>query len=527
MGALVLATFTVEPSLAAGETAPLLTQLKLIPTTGNTRLEGFGGSVAISGDTAIVGAGGAAFIFQRDAANGWVQMARLDHTIDPAMSGANGCGTVAISGDTAMVGCREASVKPPDFLQEGLVFVFARNQGGANAWGVVGKLTGADRTGSFGESVALDGDIAIIGAPEDDDLGSRSGSAYVFARNASGAWTQVTKLTAADGDASDLFGASVAMSGDTVIISARLDDQRNLNAGAAYVFERDRTDPIVWRQVQKLMAADGADGDQLGLSVAIDRDTVVVLAFRDGYLNRAGAAYVFERRPACASWCEVAKIPFLDMTPNIWFKPSVAISGDIAIIGAAEEYVNSGAAYVFSRNVGGPSAWGGIGKVTAIDGAVGDQFGSGIAISGDTVVLGAASIFNAGTGKAYACRIDPVTLLEGCRRAAESVLIWDPRVRQQSLGYTCCDNEELVLTVTFEAGAEIRNPFIEVSELTGGNVLKNADEGPGGVGARLTPDVGDDGVLHSGELVTVTFIIGLETRNRFGFFVNIKGESGF
>jgi hypothetical protein len=396
-----------------------------------------------------------------------------------------------------------------------------------NAWGVVAKLAGADPNGLFGESIALEGETAIIGAPAYDLVGIRSGSAYVFTRNASGAWTQVTKLAASDGDPSNLFGSAVAMSRDTVIIGARLDDQLNLNAGAAYIFERDRADPIAWRQVQKLIAANGADGDQLGLSVAIDRDTAVVLAFQDAYHNRAGAAYVFERLPVCVSWCEVAKIPFVDMTPNIWFKPSVAISGDIAIIGAAEEYVNSGAAYVFSRNVGGPSAWGGIGKVTALDGTVGDQFGSGIAISGDTVVLGAASIFNAGTGKAYACRIDPVTFLEGCRRVSETVLIWDPRVRQQSLGYTCCDNEELVLTVTFEAGAEIRNPFIEVSELTGGNLLKNADEGPGGVGARLTPDVGDDGVLHSGELVTVTFVIGLETRNRFAFFVNIKGESGF
>jgi hypothetical protein len=454
-------------------------------------------------------------------------MARLDHTIDPAMSGANGCGTVAISGDTAMVGCPEASVKPPDFLDEGLVFVLSRNQGGANAWGVVAKLTGADRTRSFGESVALDGDIAIIGAPEDDDLGPQSGSAYVFARNASGAWTQVTKLTAADGDASDLFGSSVAMSRDTVVIGAQLDDQRDVNAGAAYVFERDGADPIAWRQIQKLMATDGADTDRFGLSVAVDRDTAVVLAFQDRRHNGAGAAYVFERRPACASWCEVAKIPFLGITPDIWFQPSVAISGDIAIVGATEERVNSGAAYIFSRNLGGPGAWGEIGKVTAIDGAVGDEFGSGIAISGDTVVFGAASIANGQSGKAYACRIDPVTFLEGCRRAAESVLIWDPRVRQQSLGYTCCDNEELVLTVTFQAGAEIRNPFIEVSELTGGNVLKNADEGPGGAGARLTPDVGDDGVLHSGDLLTVTFIVGLETRNRFGFFVNIKGESGF
>ena len=108
----------------------------------------------------------------------------------------------------------------------------------------------------FGWSVAVSGDTAIIGAYGDDDKGDFSGSAYVFVRAADGTWSQQAKLTAADGEVGDYFGSSVAVSGDTAVIGVFGDDDKGSFVGSAYVFVRAANG--TWSQQAKLTADDGA-----------------------------------------------------------------------------------------------------------------------------------------------------------------------------------------------------------------------------------------------------------------------------
>jgi len=112
----------------------------------------------------------------------------------------------------------------------------------------------------LGISVSISGDTAVIGAYWDDDNGDDSGSAYVFIRN-DGVWTQQAKLLPDDGERLDEFGASVSLSGDTVVIGARLDDDNDNASGSAYVFTRNEG---VWTQQAKLLPGEGAAGSEVG-----------------------------------------------------------------------------------------------------------------------------------------------------------------------------------------------------------------------------------------------------------------------
>jgi FG-GAP repeat len=154
------------------------------------------------------------------------------------------------------------------------------------------KLVAADGSGNdaLAFSVAIDGDTAVLGAPGDD--GSK-GAVYVFTRSG-GTWAQSAKLTASDGAGGDLLGQSVAIDGDTIVAGAPLDDAgANLNQGSAYTFAR--TGAAARTETAKLTAADGAGGDLLGQSVAIDGDTIVAGAPGDdvGATLDQGSASVF------------------------------------------------------------------------------------------------------------------------------------------------------------------------------------------------------------------------------------------
>jgi len=148
------------------------------------------------------------------------------------------------------------------------------------------KLTASDGAANdhFGDSVSLSGDTAVIGAPYTD---TSEGSAYVFVRSGT-TWSQQAKLTANDGVAYDDFGDSVSLSGDTAVIGARGDDDLGTDSGSAYVFVRSGT---TWSQQAKLTASDGAYSDRFGYSVSVSGDTAVIGAYGDD--NFKGAAYVF------------------------------------------------------------------------------------------------------------------------------------------------------------------------------------------------------------------------------------------
>ncbi len=129
----------------------------------------------------------------------------------------------------------------------------------------------------FGFSVAIAGDIAVVGAQGDDENGDESGAAYVFTRSDAG-WSQEAKLTANDAEAGDQFGGSIALFGETILVGARRDDDNGDESGAAYLFTRYESD---WVQQAKLTAADGESGAEFGRSVALSDDTAIIGAARD------------------------------------------------------------------------------------------------------------------------------------------------------------------------------------------------------------------------------------------------------
>jgi hypothetical protein len=304
--------------------------------------------------------------------------------------------SVALSGDTALVGAfRDSDDEKGSDL--GSAYVFTRS--GAT-WSQQAKLTAADGTpnDTFGGSVALSGDTAVIGAILNDDSGDDSGAAYVFTRSGT-TWSLQAKLTAADGAAGDWFGYGVTLSGDTAVIGAVHDDDRGIDSGSAYVFTRTGT---TWSLQAKLTAADGAAGDVFSISSALSGDTVVIGAdLNDARGVDSGAAYVFTR--SGVTWSQQAKLTATDGAAGDLFGYSVALAGDIAVIGANmadDKDLNSGAAYVFTRS---GSLWSQRAKLTAADGTSDDALGWSVALSGNTTVIGAAHDDDKGkdSGSAY------------------------------------------------------------------------------------------------------------------------------
>jgi hypothetical protein len=374
----------------------------LVADDGDTN-EFFGSSVAIAGDIAVVGAqgddengdeSGAAYVFTRSDA-GWSQEAKL--TANDAEAGDQFGGSIALFGETILVGARRDDDNGDE---SGAAYLFTRY---GSDWIQQAKLTAADGEAGaeFGRSVALSDDTAIIGAARDDEKGEDSGSVYVFTRSGTN-WSQLAKLTAADGAKGDVFGISVALDGDTALIGADLDDDKGENSGSAYVYTRSKG---TWSQQAKLTAADAGNVDIFGVRVAISGDTALIAARRDDDdVNGAdsGSAYVFIR--SGTSWTQQAKLTANDAEAGDLFGYNVALYEDTGIVTAAmddDKGLNSGAAYVFTRS---GSDWSQQTKLTAADGAADDVFGWSVSLSGNTALIGApTSIFElpGGPGSAY------------------------------------------------------------------------------------------------------------------------------
>ena len=383
----------------------------------------FGYSVSIDGDTAVIGAygddddgstSGSAYVFTRT--NGiWTQVAKLTAASPDGDSTDYFGHSVSIDGDTVVIG----AYNDESPAGSGSVYVFTRNTAGdlASGWTQVARLKASDAVhfDGFGYSVSIDGDTMVIGAWADDDDGTDSGSAYVFTRNTAGdlasGWTQVAKLTAGtDGAADDRFGQSVSIDGDTVVIGAFFDDDGGSNSGSAYVFTRNTAGDLTsgWTQVAKLTADDGAADDRFGTTVSIDGDTIVIGAYQDDDNGSAsGSAYVFTRDTAgdlASDWTQHAKLTANDGAGSDYFGYSVSIDDDTVVIGAYQDDDKgggSGSAYVFTRDTAGDltSGWTQTDKLTASDGASNDLFGHSVAISGNTVVIGA--YLDDSSGSAY------------------------------------------------------------------------------------------------------------------------------
>ena len=296
--------------------------------------------------------------------------------------------SVSISGDTAVVGAPWHDSFIEGFENSGAAFVYQRDEGGPDNWGQVTRLTASDQAPGtfFGLSVSISGDTTVIGAPSADGAGIDAGAVYVFERDTNRNWGQVAALTT---DQYDFLGLSVSISGNTVVAGAP-------GAATVFVYERDAGGLDNWGQIAQLEAADHQLGDRFAFSVSIDVDTVVVGAEHqdhfEPFLDMAGAAYVFER-DANDNWDEVAKLTASDAAQSDFFGFSVAISGDSVVIGAPQDGEairhKFGGAYVFERDAGGPDNWGEVRKLAASDAAKGDRFGISASISGDWAVVGA------------------------------------------------------------------------------------------------------------------------------------------
>ncbi len=363
---------------------PTWTQQQELTASDGAANDKFGYSVSVNGDTAVIGAygktvnsnagQGAAYVFVRTGGI-WGQQQKL--TASDGAAGDTFGGSVSVSGDTAVIGAYNKTFNS-SHVEQGTAYVFVRS---GTVWSQQAELRAVDGAAGdfFGASVSVSGDTAVIGA-----VYRNPGTAYIFIRSGT-VWSQQQELTASDGARYDYFGASVSVSGDTAAIGA---PGENSQQGAAYVFVRSGT---VWSQQRELTAYDGAAGDFFGDSVSLSEDTVLIGA-RAKTINsqvfQGGAAYVFVRSGGV--WSQQQELTASDGAPAEGFGVSVSISGDTAVIGVLSKTINSnagqGAAYVFVRTGG---TWSQQQELTASDGATDDDFGFSVSVSGDTTVIGA------------------------------------------------------------------------------------------------------------------------------------------
>jgi len=343
--------------------------------------------------------------------------------------------SVAISGDTLVVGAykeagdAESTVTNPNngAGSAGAVYVFVRTNGYWKQQTYL-KARNADALDQFGVSVALDGNTLVVGANEESGDANSSatnpnnnissaGAAYVFVRNGT-SWTQQAYLKASNADPFDQFGNSVTIDGDTIAVGA-VDESGDANstsfmpnnnaglAGAVYIFTRNDS---IWTQQHYLKASNAGDLDKFGFSVALDGDTLVVGASEEsGNANStasnpnnnasfSGAVYVFLRTDS--SWQQQAYIKASNAEIDDKFGTSVSLSDNTLAVGALEEAgdVNStmanpnnnsfkaGAVYIFLRT---GSSWNQQAYIKANNAETFDRFGIYVALDDDALVVSA------------------------------------------------------------------------------------------------------------------------------------------
>jgi len=368
-------------------------QAKLLASDG-VAYDEFGFSVSISGDYALIGSpydddggdgSGSAYVFKRSGSS-WTELAKL--TASDAASLDYFGRSVSIDGDYALVG---AIGNDDNGDTSGSTYVFKRS---GSTWTEQVKLTASDGDpfDSFGHSVSIDGDYALIGAKGYDGA---IGAAYVFKRSGS-TWTEEAILTASDGDYIDDFGWSVSINGYRALIGAVYDDDHGAESGSAYVFKRSGS---TWTEEAKLTASDADADDRFGFSVSIDGDYALIGAKgNDDDGDGSGSAYVFMR--SGSSWIEQVKLTASDGDTADIFGQSVSIDGYRALVGASGNEAYAGAAYVFKRS---GSTWTEEIKLNVSDAAPFDNLGHSVSIDGDYVLVGSAADDDNGenSGSAY------------------------------------------------------------------------------------------------------------------------------
>ena len=378
----------------------------------------FAHGVAIDGDTLVVtahgedsdGSGasdnsadrsGAAYVFVRQG-GAWVQQAMLKMPF-PHVGDDMGWREVAISGDTIAVSASDASPGRTGFGQfgsrPGVVLIFVRS---GSTWSLEAEVA-ASVPGSgdeFGQSLDLDGDVLVVGAPLEDGDGTAadnndvqsSGAAYAFRRMGT-AWIQEAYLKSPTPLTHDNFGTSVAVSGDTLVVGTSRNEH-------AVVFARQAGG---WAQQAVLVASNGEVDDEFGRQVALDGDTIAVGAWReasdgsgpdDNSVPFSGAVYIFERTGT--TWAETDYLKSPMPADGDWFGAALALAGDSLIVGSPRESSDgssltddsvgdSGIVHIYAR---GPTGWEADTWIKAALPGFTDWFGESVATDGHSILVG-------------------------------------------------------------------------------------------------------------------------------------------
>ena len=358
------------------------------------------------------GANGAVYIYRRTGRS-YVPEAKLECPDDPI--GAEFGRSVAIKGNMVFVGARFAQAADTDNdgdideqdADAGAVYIFQKYGG---KWHMEQKLISPyPQSGSnFGRAVAVQGDILIVTARKYDSDSENDGTAYEYVFR-SGIWTYQAEIIPATDPADEAyFGQSVAVQGDLMVIGARNDNPNK--AGALYVFRQTSTG---WSQMARLTPQDGEKNDQYGFTVAIAGNTIAVGARRADFVKGTkaetdeGTAYVYSVEGNNVKF--VTMLTASDAKVGAEFGQSIAIAGDVIAVGAPEadigQNADSGVVCLFRRS---GNRWLEFNKVTASDGAAGDGFGYSLAARGNQMVTGAHFANVNGSQQAGAAYVIPL-----------------------------------------------------------------------------------------------------------------------
>jgi hypothetical protein len=515
---------------------PVIQEAELTSSDGLAN-DDFGYSVAISGNTIVVGAPGATiggnafqgavYVFT-EPATGWASMtetAKLTAS-DGATDDELGY-TVAISGNTVVAGAPLATIGANS--EQGAAYVFVEPATGWATMTETAKLTSSDGAAddNFGNAVAISGNNVIVGAVN-ATVGANTGegAAYIFSEPPTG-WattTETAKLTASDGELDGGFGESVAIDGNTAVVGAPgATIGANAAQGAVYVFTQKGPAWTTGTQTAKLFASDGVTEDFLGFSVAISGSTIVSGAVPD-YVTGAttlDAAYVFsEKGGAWTSMAQTAKLTASDGFIGEGFSYSVATSGNIIVVGALGQTVNGnldqGEVYAYTES---GTAWANATEndtYIASDGAEDDNLGNGLAMSSSTVVAGAPFHTvgpNTSQGAAYVYQAPPIlasiTPTSGTTAGGTSVTITGTNLENATAvdfgttPATITSDTSGVIMATSPAGAA---GTVNVTVTTTGGTSAVSTSGqftyiPPPAVTAVTPDAGP---LAGGTTVTIT-----------------------
>jgi hypothetical protein len=384
---------TMIGAVSVWERASVGWQQVALLTAADPHVNGFGASLALDGDVALLGAPsddtmgndvGSAYVFERSG-DAWVQVAKL--LPPPGIPVAHAGRAVALSGTTAFVGAphNEGPLGLP-----GTVFVYDRGPGG---WSLSQVMPSPEPAvaGRFGGALAMQGARAAIGAKGGSGAaGVKSGTTWVAERAGPGpgGWTLVAQLSPSDGQPGDDFGVAVALDGDTVLVGSDEDDDLGADAGAAYVYDRDPASGA-WSQTARLLAEGGQPGDFAGRDVGLAGSRALLSIDRGVQPDFPGAVCLFERSGAPpGAWVQLAELHSSDAAPGDAYGRHFAVEGDSLLVGSLlddDGAADTGSAYLV--HLGSAPAWTDLGA--ALPGAAGPPLlaGSGETCSGGAWLL--------------------------------------------------------------------------------------------------------------------------------------------